>query len=174
MTVTPERIAIAKEFGLKNVETAAKVATEVGLPFWAACTLLQKESGGRNVYGHDSGGVRPAEVPNARNFFDFLVQVMNGKTSNGVGPTQITYAGSLKDGHRDGGYFRLMAEQGLLPWRVEDNMRFGFTLLRDHKKRTGNWTGAATAYNGGADYGRDFVVKANEWRKRLGIKGTVK
>ncbi len=170
--VTPERIAIAHRH-LANAPEAAEACRKAGLPFWAACALLSKESGGRNVYGHDVGGVKPQDPPTARNFLSFLVKVMNGATSNGVGPCQITYAGSLKTGHRDGGYFRQMAEQGLLPWVVEDNMLFGFRLLAAHHKAKGSWRAAGTAYNGKASYGADFVEQCNLWRERLGIKGRV-
>ena len=136
--VTPERVAIAEHAGLANVATAAVACRDAGLPFWAACALLEKESGGRNVYGHDQGGVH--SLPNGRalevtpvNYHDFIIKVMNGATSNGVGPCQITYAGTLVrctgGNGRNGGYFRLMAEAGLLPWRVYDNMLFGFRNL---------------------------------------------
>lgn len=172
---TPEeQVAIAKKFGLANVDPAHAAAADANLPFWAACALLEKESNGRNVYGHDVGGVKPDDPPTGRNFFDFLVKVMNGATSNGVGPCQITYAGSLKAGHRDGGYFRQMAELGLRPWVVRENMRFGFGLMAGHRKSQGSWEKAGTAYNGKATYGADYVKKCNEWRARFGMPRKVK
>lgn len=171
--VTKARIATASQY-LQNVDTAAIVCRQVGLPFWAACALLEKESGGRNVYGHDTGGVfsrdQHREVT-PQNFNQFLIRVMNGETSNGVGPCQITYAGSLKSGHRDGGYFRQMAEANLLPWVPSDNMHFGFDVLLGHKARYGTWAAAGKAYNGRTEYGTDLVKRMNVWRSRLGIKG---
>lgn len=176
--VTKARIEVAKKFGLANVEAAALACREAGLPFWAACALLEKESNGRNVYGHDKNGVFSRdEFPEvtAQNFMTFLVRVMNGETSNGVGPCQITFAGSLKNSshsnHRDGGYFRQMAEFGLLPWDPQDNMKFGFQILRNHYKAKGSWKAAGAAYNGRLTYGIDLVEKMNEWRERLNIKG---
>lgn len=169
--VTPGRIAIAART-LSNADAAAAACRKAGLPYFAACALLQKESGGKNVYGHDAGGVNNVrgqlEVTDT-NFLTFLVKVMNGGVSNGVGPCQITYAGSLVHGHRDGGYFRQMAEQGLRPWVVGDNMQFGFGLLAGHFKATGSWKGAGTRYNGATAYGVDLDRKVTEWKKRLGI-----
>lgn len=175
--VTPTRIAIARDFGLENVGPLARACRLERVPFWLACALMEKESGGRNVYGHDPGGVFSRDEHDrvdARNFMQFLTRVMNGETSNGVGPAQITYAGAARGGHRDGGYFREMAAEGLLPWEPEDNMRKGLRIIGAHKKARGSWAAAGTAYNGRASYGADLVKKANEWRARLGVKGTVK
>ncbi len=170
--VNPAHAEAAAAFGLKNVKAAVAAAEETGIPFWAACALLQKESGGRNVYGHDSGGTfshdEHASVT-AANFFQFLVKVaFQGGRSNGVGPCQITYAGN------QGGYFREMADEGLRPWVPRDNMVKGFRIILAHKKAKGTWRAAGTAYNGRDTYGADFVAKCNEWRRRFNLKGTVK
>ncbi len=175
--VTPARIAIASE-RLANADVAAVACREVGLPFWAACALLDKESNGENVWGHDQGGVFSNDEHDevtAELYHEFIIKVMNGAISNGVGPCQITYAGSLVrctgGNGRNGGYFREMSEEHLLPWDVHDNMVKGFTVLADHHTRHGSWFTAARLYNGGSDYGRDFVRVANEWRDRLNIQG---
>lgn len=162
--VTPARIAAAKRFGLWNVNDAALACREVGLPFWAACALLEKESNGRNVYGHDQGGALsgfPHEV-NFGNFQVFRWIVFDKRMmSNGVGPCQITFKG----------FFTEMDDRGLQPWVPYDNMLYGFELLRKHHDAAGTWEGAGRSYNGQSAYGVDFVVKCNEWRERLGIKG---
>lgn len=174
--VTEERIRIAEKFGLQNVGPAALACrnAEPPLPFWAACALLQKESGGRNVYGHDAGGALsgfPHQVNRGNwDVFRWLV-IDKGQTSNGVGPCQITYAGEMKGGRRGGGYFGIMEERGLRPWIPLDNMIFGFGLLAAHKERLGTWAKAGEAYNGSEAYGADLVKKINEWRTRLKIKG---
>lgn len=162
--VTEERIQIAREFGLVHVREAAEACREAGLPFWAACALLEKESGGRNVYGHDQGGALsgfPGEV-NRGNFevFEWLV-FERGWTSNGVGPTQITFKG----------YFTQMKTRGLKAWLPRDNMIFGFGLLAHHYDVEGSWQEAGASYNGASAYGTDLVKKLNEWRERLNIKG---
>lgn len=164
------RIAKAEERGLVNVDQIALACREAGVPFYVACALFEKESGGRNVYGHDVGGALsgfPLEV-NRDNFavFRWLV-VEKGALSNGVGPSQITYAGSLHGSRRDGGYFRVMESDGLKPWDVHDNMLFGLQILRGHKDRTGTWRAAGTAYNGRESYGVDLEHRIEDWRKLL-------
>lgn len=177
--VTGRRIAIGA-LRVQNATAAAHACRKAGIPYFVALALLEKESGGRNIYGHDKGGVNTikGDMPvTERNFLLFLVRVMNGETSNGVGPLQITYAGELKKGgHRDGGYFRQMAEQNLCPWIPEDNMLFGFKILAEHYKATGSWEAAGARYNGGSRpnatalaYGRDLADKASAWKVRLGV-----
>lgn len=162
--VTRKRIEIAERFGLKNVDAAAETCRQADLPFWAACALLEKESGGRNIYGHDIGGALsgfPGEV-NRGNFEVFHWLVFDqGRTSNGVGPCQITWRA----------FFREMEDRGLKPWVVRDNMLFGFELLMKLYEQHGSWQAAGGAYNGADDYGQDFVKKCNEWRERLEITG---
>lgn len=169
--VTKARIATARKH-LANVEAAAVACREANLPFFVACALLEKESVGRNVYGHDAGSINSApgelEVTDV-NFLQFLVKVLNGATPNGVGPCQVTYAGALVGGHRDGGYFRQMIEQGLRPWVPEENMRFGFALLKRHYDATGSWRDAGSRYNGSPVYGAELEARIAVWKKRLGI-----
>lgn len=170
--VTHERIEIATRTGIRNASTAAMACREAGLPYYASCALLEIESWGRNIYGHDKGGVFSNDehpIVNEKNFFQFIMRVMNGAVSNGVGPCQITYAGALKDGHRDGGYFRLMAAQGLRPWSIYENEVFGFGILAGHFKRTKSWVKAGRLYNGSEGYGIKLDLKVSEWKKRLKI-----
>lgn len=167
--VTAKRIEIAKRYGLVNVEDAAVACRIAGLPFYAACALLEKESGGKNEWGHDHGGVfsgYPGEVTEAgyRAFREFLAR---GMTSNGVNACQIT----------DKSHFPIMEARGLKPWVVLDNMIYGFELMAgDFKANGNNWTKAGTVYNHGSmrdgiqPYGTDYLLKVIEWRHRLGIK----
>jgi hypothetical protein len=150
---------IAKNFGLKNVWTIHRAAKATGLPFEVACALIQKESGGRNVYGHDEGGALsgyPYAVTE-ENFKVFRWMINNGHTSNGVGPCQITYRG----------FFTQMDQQGLRPWVIYDNMVFGFRLLKSYYTREGGWTEAGKRYNGALEYGVDLNSKINQWKQRF-------
>lgn len=170
--VTKTRVAAAARF-ISNADVAAKACRVAGLPFFVACALLEKESKGRNVYGHDAGGALAGfELPvNKGNFevFRWLV-IEQGQTANGVGPCQITYAGSRrKDGTRDGGYFRQMEERGLDAWDPYDNMLFGFGLLAGHYEAKGSWEAAGTAYNGASAYGKDLAARIKVWKDRLEV-----
>lgn len=159
MIVPDWKIEVARDFGLQNAATIAQASEDVGIWFGPACTLFEKESMGRNVYGHDKGGALsgfPGQV-NAQNFavFEWLV-FDQGMPSNGVGPSQLTWKG----------YFTSMKAQGLRPWVAYDNMLFGLTILNTHYLANDkDWLKAATLYNGATSYGEDFVAKLAEWQK---------
>ncbi len=157
-----QKIALAREHGLKNVGAMFKASRDVGVPFAIACALFEKESHGRNVYGgHDGGGATMSGFPhpvNKGNFqvFWWLVNY-HGKQSNGVGPSQITYRGLIEQ----------MLDMKLKPWNVYDNMWFGLHLLKMYKQQTGSWSLAGKEYNGSASYGNDLAAKIRQWQERF-------
>lgn len=160
--VTQARITTAGKT-LQNAHIAAVACRDAGLPFYVACALLEKESGGRNVFGNDKGGALSGfpDTVNKDNYAVFRWLVIDkGQTSNGVGPCQITYRGFFTD----------MEKRGLKPYDAHDNMRYGFELLARYEREKGSWAAAGTAYNGAAAYGRDLEKKVAEWKQRLGIK----
>lgn len=162
------------QYGLHNAEIIVQVAEETGVPLWIAAAYIEKESGGRNVYGNDYGGVystsdplrpNPNNVTEA-NFKAFERRVLDGATSNGVGPCQITYPGFIKQAK----------EQGIRLWVPIDNIRFGFNLIKGYLRgKTDDQTirEAGTLYNAGNllngvnAYGDDLLRKAKIWRTRL-------
>ena len=159
--VSDARIQVAYGYGLHNVDHIAATCREAGVPFHVACALFEKESMGRNVYGHDKGGALSGfPYPVSReNYRVFIWLVRNGQTSNGVGPAQITWPG----------FFSLMLDDDLKPWDIHDNMRFGLDLLRSYHDFTGTWQGAGTKYNGAEAYGVDLAKKVGEWKGRLNV-----
>jgi hypothetical protein len=140
--VTKTRISLAREYGISNALAAATVCRDVGIPYFAALALLQKESMGRNVFGHDVGGALagyPGQVSEASfDIFHWMITT-KGMPSNGVGPCQITYKP----------YFAEMEKKGLEVWTPIDNMTFGFGILSANYDRTKSWQQAAAMYNGG-------------------------
>lgn len=160
--VTQKRIDIATHFGLANADIIATACRESGVPFFVACALFEKESMGRNVYGHDKGGALSG-FPHVVNYQNWLVfrwlVIDHGQTSNGVGPSQITWSG----------YFTDMERKGLRPWVVHDNMLYGLQILKAHYDHYKSWEKAGTAYNGSTAYGADLAKKIGEWKRRLGI-----
>lgn len=180
---TPERQGIAAQFGMRNVPAIAQASIATGLPFWLTLALIEQESGGLNVYGHDEGGVNTVKgnlEVTPENFLMFFNKVvLHGQKSNGVGPAQITYAGSVhpQTGMRNGGYFRLMFSQGLKPWEPVDNITFGaqtFKVFWEAARR--DVALAATRYNAGASattvnkYGLEVQQRGLRWRARFGIR----
>lgn len=159
MAASAAQIKKAADFGLANVELIAKAADKAGLPFYVACALMERESGGRNVYGHDKGGALsgfPYEV-NEGNYRVFEWLIGNGQTSNGVGPCQITWKG----------FFPAMVKLGLKPWDALDNMTYGMGLLASYYKAKGSWTLAGKQYNGSLTYGVGLAKQIAAWKKRV-------
>lgn len=184
------RIALASRT-LANADAAALACRRAGVSYAVACALMEKESGGRNIYGHDVGGAlstasgpvtvagvtypKGADIPVGRlNFGVFLLMIGAGARSNGVGPCQITYAGDLPDG-RTGGYFRQMLDdEGLDPADPVDNVVKGLTTLGRLHDQYGSWATAGAVYNGGSHpsdravaYGIDLARRINAWRDRF-------
>lgn len=165
-----QRTAAAAQ-GIVNVPVLADVCQEASWPFYFALAILEKESGGRNVYGHDAGGALagfPGDVSEG-NFAVFRWLVKGGQTSNGVGPFQLTYPGFFDD----------MDAHALRPWDVRDNMWYAvqhimrprYTALHKSGKTVADsFADMATAYNGSPAYGQDALVKARKW---FGIVGGV-
>lgn len=153
---------------LQNADAIVRAAKATGLPLYVACALVEQESGGANVYGGDRGGYfaqTPRKLVTKANYAQFYDAVVNKrKTSNGVGPTQITYWTF----HRDA------KSQGLNLWEPYDNCRFGFRLFKGQlAAQGGSLQKAGTIYNAGNlrngvnQYGRDIAGRAAKWKQRL-------
>lgn len=152
------------QYGFQNVSHIIAAAKATNTPLWVAAALFEKESMGRNIYGHDAGGVfsvagKNIEVTEA-NFREFISKINAGATSNGVGPSQITWKGFFPDA----------ANKGFKLWLPLDNMIYGLQLLKSYLK--GNYSeaslkAAGTRYNGKEIYGTDFVKKALVWKNKL-------
>lgn len=162
------KVQIAAE-RIQNAALAAEVAAEVGLSYTHAIALLDMESEGRNFFGGDSGGQFKGETVTEAKYKTFLKAVLAGGPSNGVGPTQITYAGAKRaDGTRNGGFFTQAAVQGLKLWEPGDNMRFGFKLLKSYVDRyPTDLVKVGRLYNGKESYGVTFKRVVGEWETRF-------
>ena len=176
---------------IENFELAKQVAEEYKIPLALLCAVIEKESNGRHIYGHDTDGVYStrgrtvvvdglsygvgANVPvTPRNFAEFERRVLAGEKSNGVGIMQITYAGPVRaDGTRDGGYLRVAREKGLDLSKELDNIRMGADIIRGHLQKAGGVPSkdaviyVGTKYNGRSTYGEDLWVKYNKWVAEL-------
>ena len=153
-------LAIVKPH-LENATDLVKAANAAGLEVAIAAALIEKESNGRNIFGHDLGGAYygGGEVTEAK-YIDFIAQVRSGKTSNGVGPAQSTWPGFFDD----------MEEHGLRPWVPYDNMLYGFRLLVSYlggESTDAAIRAAGKRYNGNQSYGDDLVKVVAKWRDRL-------
>lgn len=168
MTVTTDQIAKVKAAGFVNVGHIANACDATGCMFYLAVAMIEKESKGRNVYGHDAGGALsdfPKPV-NQHNFevFEWLVFI-KGQTSNGVGPAQLTSKG----------FFTQMRDQELKPWDPADNIFFGVKLLHNYYKAGRQTLGvrdsiryAGTKYNGAKVYGDSLLEVALRLKNIVG------
>ena len=187
MVTDMNKVVIMRNNGMSHPLSIFRAARDAGIPLPAAAAMIQQESKGKNIFGHDVGGALSTsgrtvtiqgrtyppgsdiEVTPARCAI-FLIKIAAGEKSNGVGPAQITYAGELPDG-RTGGYFRQMLEDDLLPWRPYDNMLFGCRLLANLWDSWGSWYAAFGHYNGGSKlnnlYGAQVVSKMRQWERKF-------
>ena len=166
----PTATDVLTQGGLVNVTQLATAAGRIGLPLHVAAAFAEQESGGRNIYGHDAGGVfsKPGvNVPVTKaNFAEFFEQVVvQGRRSNGVGPMQITYPG----------YFPIAQKQQLRLWDPLDNFLFGLGVISGYLATNFTDTSISRAgqrYNSGSPtgaptYGRSVVKRSATWRARL-------
>ena len=132
-----------------------------GLPLSYALALIEKESGGKNVYGHD-----PVRNPAPKgghvtrdNYARYKRDRKAGLGMQGVGHTQLTWYALQDSADALGGC-----------WKPYPNMVVGFSNLKRLCNLHGKQGGAA-AYNGtgeaAAAYGRDFVRKQEAWHRRV-------
>lgn len=161
--------------GLENPEAIVAAAARADVPVAVAAALAELESGGRNVFGHDAGGVfsapRDQDVAvTPERVAELRRRVEAGETSNGVGPAQITWPP----------FFERADADGLDLADPEDNMTLGLRLLRDHAggdltppavARAGTLYNAGTLAGGVTDYGRRLARAAQAWAARLAAAG---
>jgi hypothetical protein len=130
-----------------------------------ACAIVEKETGFRNVFGHDAvrnpiksppGGLLAVTRDNYR---AYLGHRRNGLGNQGVGPMQLTSPG-LQD--------RADALGGC--WLPGPNIRVGLEFLAGNIKRLGLRAGVV-AYNGSGPaaqrYAADVLARARTWEARL-------
>lgn len=157
------------------VEEVERMGTD-GLYISTAAALVEKESGGKNLFGCDHGTRWTHEPPYCqvavtRERVKALIRNVNtGGGQNGVGMTQLTSIDLVQEAERLGGAH--------LP---RFQMRVGFRYLNDLIARLG-WPAGAAAYNAGAGnwravintYGADMAKKEREWAARLSEAGAIR
>ena len=161
-----DAVDILKQSGVENATAIVAASNTSGLPLGVAVGMIMKESGGANIYGHDAGGAMygAGEVTEQNFKSGFLPVVLNGGTSNGVGPAQITYPG----------YFQQNPDYAW--WDPYWSCLFGFNLIKQYCG--GNYSfeslaRAGSTYNSGNPsgtyntYGKTFANLAINWTEKL-------
>ena len=143
-----------------------------GLYVSTAAALVEKESGGKNVFGCDWGSQFTDTPPycnvavtedRVQRLIDNYYEPPVGLGANGVGYTQLTTMALVERAVEEGGAH--------LPG---PNMRVGFRYLNDLIAQL-DWPAGAAAYNAGPGnwpsvintYGADMAAKEREWANRL-------
>ena len=156
---------------LHNAPAIAASSRRAGVPLSVAAALAEVESGGRNVFGNDRGGVfsrpgRPDVPVTPKRVAELRRRVAAGETSNGIGPAQITWPP----------FFDRADAAGLDLADPEDNLTLGLTILAEHARgdlspagleRAGTLYNAGTLAGGVTDYGRRLARAAAAWEERL-------
>ena len=182
---------------MENIDIIKAAAEKQGLDVHFALAIAEQESNGRQIYGHDWGGTfstasapvviefetfpKGSNIPvTAKNYQIFYDAVINGAKSNGVGIFQLTYAGPVVNGKRNGGYLRQAKSQGFDLATAEGNAEFGCKVLKgllDRAPVSGDeaFQWAAVVYNQGnpttptpwreQKYGISVMTKLAKWRK---------
>ena len=172
--------AIARGRGIRNALIAIEEGAKVGIGPALAIAIMEKESGGKNVWGHDPtifiGGydrknrrywtnrLKWRGYVNEAGYREYKRQ--RGPTGRGgmqgVGPCQLTWYAIQDAADRLGGC-----------WKPRINIRVGFTTLAALIEAHGLQQGIRR-YNGSGPraeaYARDVLEKRAQWRDRFGMK----
>jgi hypothetical protein len=133
-------------------------ARRAGLPLSLALALVDKESGFRNVFGHDDSIYNGAGIVTPLKYRRYKkARGPRGEGGmQGVGPCQLTFWTFQDDADKLGGC-----------WRPSRNMRVAFTHLRVLTRTMGTFAGIA-AYNGsGANaqrYAHEVMARETKWK----------
>jgi hypothetical protein len=152
----------AKKHGAQQSLRIIREARAAGLPISMAFALCEKESDFRNVFGHDKGGMYHGQQVTPERVGHMLREVAKGQVSNGVGFTQLTSEGFIRQAEKLGGAHV-----------VKYQLRVAFKLLAYLIGKHGPVKGCA-AYNAGEGgwrngmgYSQDLRSKQDIWHKRL-------
>lgn len=165
MTASRRQVAaVVRRAGFRFGQTVVAEADKAGVPPALALALVEQESEFRNIFGCDQGPCDSApwchQRVTAPRVQALIAHVKHGGISNGVGVTQLTSIGFIREAERLGGAHK-----------VEAQCRVGFRVLRDLIARHGERVGLG-AYNGGEGnpnlaYADSVLALRARWRQRI-------
>lgn len=159
-----ERYArIARRHGISNALRVVQEARREGVGPATAMALIEKETRGRNVFGHDPTIFAGAGQVTARKYLAYKEQrgPRGQGGMQGVGPAQLTYYTLQDAADREGGC-----------WDPRVNIRIGLRHLRgliaEHGLREGyrRFNGSGPAAEA---YARDAIAKRAVWQDRFDL-----
>lgn len=152
---------IAADHGLVNSLRALWEARAAGISPSLALAMLEQESGGKNVFGHDPTiFVGAGEVTKAKYLaYRAKRRASGNRLMQGVGPLQLTWWEFQDGADALGG-----------AWVVKYNLRYGYRRLADLIKQNGKGLGVERYNGSGAAaqaYRRSVLAREDKWHKRL-------
>lgn len=153
--------SIAADHGLKNSLRALWEARAVDISPSLALAILEQESGGRNVFGHDPTIFVGAGEVTKEKYLRYRAQrrASGNRLMQGVGPMQLTWWEFQDEADRLGGC-----------WVVKYNMRTGYRRLARLIDEHGTWEGVKRYNGSGAAaeaYKRSVRARYEKWHDRL-------
>jgi hypothetical protein len=154
-------IKMVREAGHFHGPTILAESKRERLPFALALALVEQESGFKNIFGCDLGPQSTAPWCHQQVTRDrvqaLIAHVEAGGTSNGVGLTQLTSIGFIRQAEAEGGAHRVYAQ-----------CRVGFRVLHDLIDKHGEQIGIG-AYNGGEGhptlaYAKKVLALRDKWQ----------
>lgn len=150
----------ARRAGAKHSLRIIWEARAAGIPVSLAFALVEQESGFRNVFGHDLGGLFPGQPVTRRRVKALLEHVRAGGGSNGVGLTQLTYPPFIRQAEACGGAHC-----------PKYQLRVGFGVMRNLLREHDRKRDAYAAYNGTGRaaelYAAQLRDRQEKWHKIL-------
>lgn len=172
------RVRLVASYGIQNAQAIVEAhASSPNMPALSQClAMIEKESGGANVFGHDPWN--PSAYPQGlacpvswnggpvtwARYAWYKLWRNRGRQPQGVGPCQLTGETLQKEAEHAGGC-----------WKPRHNCGVGFNFLHQLMLQHGTEGGFA-AYNGSGEaaeeYGRSAMEWARIWHDRLkGLAG---
>jgi hypothetical protein len=152
----------AKRYGANYSLRIIREARRAGIPVSLGFALVEKESGFRNVFGHDPTTSIPTSWQGGtvtKTRYDFYKARRSAHGMQGVGPCQLTWWATQDAADRLGGCH--------VP---EHNIAVAFDTLAALIKREGVFLGLKH-YNGTGPaaelYAHSVMAKARRWHERL-------
>lgn len=159
--------AIARRHGIRRPFRALREARKVKVGPATAMALLQKESGGWNVWGHDRNSAGQVIWPGGahgetvyvtkENYLKYKERRKQGHGMQGCGPLQLTWFAFQDAADKIGGC-----------WKAVNNLHVGYSILAGYIASSSYYQ-AFKRYNGSDEYARDAMRLRKLWRERFGI-----
>ena len=143
---------VAKKHGAKYALRTLYEARRNDIPYSWALGMIEQESRWENIFGCDHGAGRAfchQRVTNAK-----VDSLLNSGLANGVGLTQLTSPGYVRDAHNRRGGAASPKNQIIV----------GMKVL---KEKTGGNMDLAWKYNGAPEYQNAIRPKAEQWHRRF-------